>query len=378
MVDDVLPHPNADRMEIAVVKGWRTCVGKGQFKKGQTCVYIPPDSTLPADLADKMGVSKYLQPLPKDADGSRPPGGRIRVARLRGEQSYGLLMPVEDPSWEVGKDLAEHYGIGKWEPPQPIMDGDAERPHPAFFRYTEIENYRNFPDVIKDGEEVVFTEKLHGKNARIGLIRVADEQGIPQFTFMVGSHDVRRKEFVTLTKAVRNPDTREPERNEDGTEKVVVQTRRSQFWNCLTDPVRGLLTDVSAGKFNVILFGEMFGRGQQDMWYNTEFGFRAFDLAVEGRYLDYDEKQAIFARHNVEAVPFLYRGPFSRAKVEEYVDGPTTMCDPDKAGAFKGREGIVITPVKERCDFDLGDSGRVILKAISFAYLERKSGTEFH
>jgi len=51
---------------------------------------------------------------------------------------------------------------------------------------------------------------------------------------------------------------------------------------------------------------------------------------------------------------------------------------PVAVGSFQGREGIVITPVKERRDFDLGGDGRVILKAISFAYLERKGGTEDH
>ena len=54
------------------------------------------------------------------------------------------------------------------------------------------------------------------------------------------------------------------------------------------------------------------------------------------------------------------------------------MCAADKAGKFAGREGIVITPTKERYNFDLGGDGRVILKAVSFAYLERKGGTEFH
>ena len=39
----------------------------------------------------------------------------------------------------------------------------------------EIENYRNFPELIAEGEEVVFTEKIHGKNCRLGLIRTPGE-----------------------------------------------------------------------------------------------------------------------------------------------------------------------------------------------------------
>jgi hypothetical protein len=120
----------------------------------------------------------------------------------------------------------------------------------------------------------------------------------------------------------------------------------------------------------------------QDLWYGLEngrFGFRAFDLAGNGKYVDFDVKLALFERFGVERVPVLYRGPFSWAKVEEHVSGPTTLCPPERAGKFKGREGIVITPVRERAVvtpakvFD-----RLVLKAISFEYLERKGDTEYH
>ncbi len=143
--------------------------------------------------------------------------------------------------------------------------------------------------------------------------------------------------------------------------------------------LRHVAENASAG---VVLFGELFGAGIQDMWYGLEngrFAFCAFDLAVDGKYLDFDVKTTLFDRFGVEQVPILYRGPFSRTAVEEHVGGPTTMCPPDRAGKFKGREGIVMTPVRERSAvtaktvFD-----RVILKAISFDYLERKGGTEYH
>lgn len=377
-VDAVEAHPNADRMEIATIKGWRTCVGKGSFQPGDLCVYIPPDSVLPAALSDRLGVTKYLSALPKIPDGTRPEGGRIRVARLRGEKSYGLVMKLDDPTWPVGTDVAEVLGITKYDPPQPCTDGDSERPHPSFFRYTDIENYRNFPDVLKDGEEVVFTEKLHGKNTRVAYIRDADENGAETFVFMAGSHDVRRKEFMTLKKLIRDEDTKEALLDANGEMQFRTETRRSQFWDCLTDPVKNLLQEVSGGSRNVIVYGEMIGQGVQDMTYGVRFGFRAFDLNVDGKFLDYDEKKALFEKFGVPMVPVLYRGPFSKAKLEEFVDGPTTMCEPDQAGIFKGREGVVITPTKERCNFDLGGDGRTILKAISFAYQERREGTEYH
>ncbi|TXH18520.1 MAG: hypothetical protein E6R03_01925 [Hyphomicrobiaceae bacterium] len=132
------------------------------------------------------------------------------------------------------------------------------------------------------------------------------------------------------------------------------------------------------GRTNALSAGEMIGQGVQDMTYGVQFAFRAFDISVDGKYLDYDDKKSLFDKYGVQMVPILYRGPFSKAKVEQFTDGPTTMCDSKVAGTFKGREGIVITPVKERFSSDMSGSGRVILKSVSFAYLERSNGTEFH
>jgi RNA ligase (TIGR02306 family) len=159
-------------------------------------------------------------------------------------------------------------------------------------------------------------------------------------------------------------------------------TKRSQFWEVLTEPVRALLIDLAQDRHNVVVFGELYGAGVQDMTYgmaNGQYAFRAFDITVDGRYLDFDAKLAAFAKHGVESVPILYRGPYSAAVIEQHISGPTTLCEPDRAGKFKGREGVVILAVKERT-VSLGERffERAALKAVSFEYLERKGGTEFH
>ena len=288
-VEEVFPHPNADRMEIILVKGWRTCIGKGQMKKGDLCVYIPPNAILPIALSDRWNVTNYLAEV-RDGDGNIV-GGRVKVARLRGEPSYGFAMAVEDPLWVVGFDVAEHYGITKWEPPQDCTDGDAETPHPAFHHYYNIENLFNFPDVIKEGEEVVFTEKIHGMNARVGLIRDTKDDGTPIWRFMAGSHDVRRKELQAQRKrgVEYGPDgmpvmedVMKPIRNEKGKiifqedgvtpqEQLVTQekewfyevTMRSRFFEILDTPgLRNLLVRLCNGQNNVIIFGEFYGTAQ--------------------------------------------------------------------------------------------------------------------
>jgi len=409
-VDKIEPHPQADRMAIATIKGWKTCVRKNedgttQFNEGDLCIFVPPDAILPKDLSDKLGVTNYLKQLGKKADGTRPDGGRVAVSRLRGQPSYGFITNLdvlnsfytghgEQPVWKLGDDVADLMGITKWEPPISCTDGDAERPHPAFHRYFDLENYRNFPDLIPEGEPVVFTEKLHGKNCRLGYIRDNGPTGTMEMTWMAGSHDVRRKESVTRKRKNYDKETKEL--------KVEEYQDKSQFWQCLDKPgIRDLMHGLSTGygdadelmktistgevdvsNKNVVVFGEIFGSGVQDMTYGMEAGawdFRVFDITVNGKYVPAAIKYDWCKRYGVQTVPVLYDGPFSSAKVEEYVTGETTVCSSEKAGVFKGREGIVITAKEEKSvTTEKKVFDRLALKAINFDYLERKGGTEFH
>lgn len=439
-VKTVEPHPRADRLAIATVKGWKVCMrfdpdsGSAEFNPGDKCVYFPPDSILPPELASgRLNIMKYLAELPKDESGNRPPGGRVRAARLRGEQSFGVIMPIDpeqgdDPDWPVGTDVRDHFGVQKWEPPPRTTDGDAAPAHPRFHRYTDIEHWNNFPDVIADGEEVVVTEKLHGKNCRVGLVLETNDDGQPTWTWMAGSHDVRRHQFSVRQKRfnaeklvammlLETPvvevgqiiDLKNGEfwrvdevRDQPGADdralfKATQVTKTgeeiqtcSEFWEPLNDELRSLLEFVrddfpwNEPKHGIVLFGEIIGRGvQKGMEYGCEGrSFRAFDLAINGRYVGYEDKTELFGRFGVVAVPVLYRGAFSRDVINQFTDGATTMAAADQLGRFKGREGIVITPVRERPDDETmlltGTRGRVIFKSVSADYLAAKGISDSH
>src|SRR5687767_9231735 len=86
-VERVLPHPNADLLELAHIKGWQCVVPRGKYAPGSLVTYVPIDSVLPEPLSERLGVTKYLSK------------GRVRCARLRGEPSFGLIMDREDPGW---------------------------------------------------------------------------------------------------------------------------------------------------------------------------------------------------------------------------------------------------------------------------------------
>lgn len=357
-VEEVQKHPNADRLEMVRVKNWWCVSGIGNYHVGDKVVYIPPDSVLTEEVANKWGIANYCAPLPKMENGDRPAGFRVRACRLRGQCSFGTIQQPDDPSWPVGHDVREYYGITKFEPPVKSGAGDAAPPLAGFHAYTDIENLGNFPGVFEDGEEVYIDEKIHGTNCRVGVMLLPHEDtGELVTTFVAGSHSVRRKK-----------------EDEKG--------RPSLYWMPLQQEVVEDLLLYLFQKHNrqpVILFGEIYGAGVQDMQYGQGGKhFRAFDISCNGAYMDCEEKLAILKKHGVEAVPHIYHGPFSMEKVRELVDGPTLVCKSDEIKeAFKGREGIVIRPAKERENPSIG---RVILKYISVDYHERKNAgrTEDH
>lgn len=391
-VGDIYPHPNADRLELLTVKGWTVCAGKGQFRVDDKCVYFPPDCVLPLALSERLNITKYLSPV--KVDGVYV-GGRVRVANLRGAKSYGTIMPCENAEWEVGTDVAAYYGVTKWEPPLKCMDGDAATPHPAFHRYFDMEHLRNFPDLFQVGEEVVITEKIHGQNCRLGLIRDTNTKGEAVWRWMAGSHDVRRQRYTQPMRQARDANG-----TKVGTPYPHGEPVESVFWKCFNPAIRAFLAEQTHCGYtpeeidneppvkeleataNVVLFGERYGAGVQDMTYGCDNGitcFRAFDFTVNGQYADFDHKQSVFARHGVEAVPVLYRGPFDFAIVEDFTDGPTTLCATTKAGTFSGREGVVVATTTEKQTVTPDKVfERTQLKCVSFAYLSRKDGTEYH
>ncbi len=242
------------------------------------------------------------------------------------------MVKPDSEDWEIGENVAEHYGATKYEPPVRPGQGDAEQAHPLFEEYTDIENMRNFPDIFEVGESVVLSEKIHGTNSRVGLI---------EGELMAGSKAVRRKRPVDDRFAT------------------------SIYWYPLSqEPVRKLLEDLGKEHRQVILFGEVYGSKVQSLHYGYKgvLGYRAFDLLIDGHYLDWPAFIALCATYNVETAPVVATIPFTLADVKQYSEGKTLLMQKDP----HMREGLVVRPLRERTHPKLG---RVILKYVSDAYL---------
>lgn len=322
-------HPNADRLELARVLGWSCVVPKDKYAVGDLVVYIPVDAVLPVSLSDRLGVTRYLS------------NGRVRAARLRGVVSYGLVMANEG-GWSEGEELQQRLEITKFEPPLRLSAGDVLPPHPRVTHYTNLENIKNHPDVLEDGEAVVVTEKVHGTNCIHALVR--EESG--ELVWMASSHRHLRRES--------------PE---------------STYWKTFDDKTRALLSEAIEGHSVALIYKEVYGAKIQNLSYGLthQVADVAFDVCVDGRYLDYSDFAALCERHGVPRAPVMYRGPFDAQKLDALINGPDVRTVVGQGEHIL--EGVVIKPERERWN---AETGRTALKWITDVYALDKNATDFH
>lgn len=338
------PHPNADRLELAAIGGFRSVVGKGTYTDGDLAAYIPEGAVCPDWLIEELGLAGKLA-------GSKR--NRVKAARLRGILSQGLVYPVTDgcirerPVRE-GDDVTELLELQKYEPPVPIaMQGEVQ-PTPGATIHYDIENIKQYPDALQAGEPVVFTEKLHGSWCCLGWH--------PDHGAIVTSKGMSEKGLSLKL-------------NDANANNLYVRA-----WQANEEAFEQARARLAAEGEAFYILGEVYGRGVQDLHYGEPNpAFAAFDVYVgeprQGRFLapaELEEKLADL----LPLVPKLYQGPFSEETLAEHTDGATAL-----GGGKHLREGVVVRPAAER---DSVEFGRVILKSVSGNYLTRKGGTEYN
>lgn len=368
-------HPNADALELAVIDGYRSVIKKGQFKSGDLVAYIPEGAVVPQWLLRRLNLWDEQKGLGKLAG---PEGNRVKAIRLRGELSQGICYEVitdETGAAQIvtgtepgcfadvreGQNVAELLGITKYEPPIPVgLAGEVFNAGKNLTVAFDVENWKSYPDILQEGEPVIFTEKIHGTCTVVGVLPLKDAH--PE---AFG----KNKNIIVFSKGL-------------GAQGLVFKNNEANANNLyvrstakLRERIEAVLEESGEELQEPLFFlGETFGPKVQDLPYGKEIGLRIF-ACVRGyrgnqRYLDWDEVQGPMAsRFGFETVPVLYEGPFSVEVMLQHTRGQTTL------GANHIREGIVMVPAKERWQEPLG---RVCLKSVSEDYLTRKGGTEFN
>ena len=361
-------HPNADALELAVIGGYHSIVRKGDFKTGELAVYIPEQALVPEWLIKEMGLEGRL---------AGKAHNRVKAVKLRKHLSQGLVYAAREAgisnfvaamgddgvlhrhAVHEGQDVTELLGITKWEPKMPsAMNGKCWNAMGRTVHY-DIENWKRYPTILEDREEVVFTEKIHGTWCCFG------KSGDDYIVTSKGLSD-RGLAFVL---------------DEDNANNIYVR----HFLEYGGKEILDMFMHIT-GHEDCYILGELFGP-IQDLKYGlgNKPAFRIFDIYIgntsgrgtRGNYYYSPTMMGVIVKDiNIlnaqrgidvvaETVPELYRGPFSEAVMNEYTNGMETVSGNEE----HIREGIVMNPVKER---DSSEIGRVILKSVSEAYLLRK------
>lgn len=359
----IVEHPNAEALEIAKIGDYSSIVRKDYLHNGDMVAYIPEGSVLPPPLIEELGLTGRL---------SGPEKNRVKAVKLRGVLSQGLCYPARK-GWKKGQDVAQELEIIKYEPVVPagfqgeIMSVGGHRT----LKY-DIENFRKFPDLFVDGEQVVMTEKLHGTFAMFAVMSDAMKLSPTSFD-SEGYSDPEEEYLVVASKGVAARGLAFKVLAEANKSNIYVRTARSLDLVPAVEEVFGF-------KSSTFILGEIFGPGVQDMGYGLQAPeFRIFDIYVgnpgEGRFLGDEELSAACEKLEIPRVPVLYRGPFSKEVLDLYTNGEETV-----GGGRHTREGVVIRPSQERvAGVELCCYDRLQLKSVSEGYLLRKGDqTEYN
>ncbi len=355
---NVRSHSNADSLDFVTVANWDCIVKRGSVVEGQIGVYFPIDSVLPQQLNDYVFQGAKV----------KPHGGRVRTAKIRGQVSQGLFLPLHQlpleiatGGWSEGDDVADALGITKYEPPetganlspQQQKKSTRKRRNPHFPEYHDIEHLKWYPEAFKFGEPVAVTEKIHGSNGRAGWAPrvpftwweklLAKLRLLPKHEFVYGSRRVQLQYSGHKTTSYYGDD----------------------IWSQVVRNYK-LREKLKPGE---LVYGEVYGPGiQKNYSYGVPAGqreFAVFDVQVDGRWLDHFELVRWCIERQLPMVPTLLAGPFVPEVIARLTDGPSVLHPETKV-----REGIVVRPIFER--------NRLVLKSVSAAFLLDESNTDFH
>lgn len=343
----ILPHPNADRLELAHFRtkdgptGYTCVVQKDSFRVGHLAVYCSVDCIVPTNRPEFEFLTQRL-------DGKGKTEFRLRAARIRGVYSEGLLVPMWDMAksgpihdaspgdyWNVGDDFSNVLGVRYHNPgPERPSQGPTPKTRTESWLDQLVPQYgvislRKEPWLFQAGEPVIITEKIHGTNFRFGWVKGK---------WVVGSH----RTFKT--------DTRPWYRRI--IDRILGRKRSGSWYGediWLKVASDHNLKSKCRDAAGVVFYGEIFGlthggKPIQDLTYGYHGpNVRVFDAynVADGVWLNHDQLKWITADLDLpHQPPVLYFGPYDEKVVKELAEGDTTVRVDGMAANI--REGVVV------------------------------------
>ena len=314
-IGEIRPIEGADNIELAIVNGWHAITKKGQHNVDEQVIIATTDAVIPLSISDELGVTGYLRK-----------GQRVRTVKLRGVYSECLIMPLDllvfIDNINDGDDMMEMLGVIKYEPPVKMVEmsvgGRKFKYHqnPNFHVYYKFPNLKNVPELFTEEDRVSITRKLHGTNARYGIVRKKNlslwdrvrkffGNKWVEFEYVYGSHNV-----------------------EKGSDSQGFYS--TDVWRTIADEykIKEKLWEYVKEYFipqhfgsGIVIYGEIYGHGIQK---NYDYGlkdikFAGFDIEIDGKYQTFSNEQGIFDTLDLPKVELLYSGLWDKTVQDGFV-----------------------------------------------------------
>lgn len=309
-INEIKEIVGADNIELAIIGGWNCIIKKGAHSAGDLVVIATTDAVIPQKLSDELGVTNYLRN-----------GGRVRTVKLRGVYSECLVISSYANFAKEGADMMGKFNIYKYEPPvKQIQLASGRkikwRDNQNFHIYYKFPNLKNVPGMFNENDTVEITRKIHGTNARYGIVKKAKlslwdrvkklfgDKWI-DYEFVVGSHNTEKG-----SDSNGFYDTNvwyEIEKKYD---------IKNKLWKYVKD-----INFMGIGD-GIILYGEIYGAGIQKGYdYGLkDIKFAGFDVKINGEYVTTLEAQLyIEGLMGLPYVEILHNGNWSQEIQDKYV-----------------------------------------------------------
>lgn len=313
IIGEVKPIEGADNIELALVGGWQAIAKKGEYQVGDMVVVATTDAVIPQKLSDGLNVTSYLRK-----------GQRVRTIKLRKVYSECLIIPigfVPEKYRYDGSDCMELLEVFKYEPPVKMVQLSGGRKikysqNPNFHIYYKFPNLKNVPEMFNEDDIVTVTRKLHGTNARFGIVKKKKLSIFDRVKKLFGNKWVNY-EYVLGSHNV-----------EKGSESQGFYS--TDVWKTISDnyKIKDRLWDY-VKKYGspeylgdgLIIYGEIYGHGiQKNYDYGlTDIKFAGFDVELNGDYRPYYGERNVFQSLGLPRVEVLYLGTWSKETQDKYV-----------------------------------------------------------
>ncbi|WP_036613398.1 RNA ligase (ATP) [Oribacterium sp. P6A1] len=334
-IKEIFPIPDADRLELVQVLGWKCVGGKGEFHVGDMVVYFEIDSFLP--VCEEF---EFLRKSSYKSNDFMGEGFRLKTMKFRGEISQGLCLGIEKLSklqgmtLEEGMDVTEILGVREWETPERVGSGGTMiGDRPGYIPKTDETRIQSAPELLNEfkGLPYYITTKMDGSSHSIGV-----RDGDISFTGHNFTYkDDGKSAFVEHVKAAGIPEKMKAYVDEHGLSTMVLQ-------------------------------GEWCGEGiQKNRLKLKKPEWFVFTARVDDKRTDLTTLREICEYVGCQLVPVEEEGNDLLAK---YPDEAALLARAEGIG-YNGttKEGIVIRPVTPVHSYTL--SGPLSMKVINNKYL---------